>query len=184
MKRSSKIFLIVLALLLISASAFAQEEDPKKKVHTIFIGINPIMWVLSWYQAEVAVPLSGIFEVAAQGSLFWVSGFANTFGLSLSGEVLVAHFGGLIRLFPMQNANGFFFSGRVMVIKFVDTIDSLDLWDIAAGVDLGWRFRWWLDGWGIIFQFYAGVERAITQQQIGQFLPIIPFFEYHLGVCF
>jgi len=141
---------------------------------------------LSVYQGEVGIPINGFFEVAAQATFIHGDGVATIFGEEDMNGFYLLSAGAMLRIFPMQNAAGFFVTGRLEYLGVGgDDIGTDEYSDFAAGIDLGWRFRWWIDdNWGIIFQLYAGITRAITSEEIGQWMTVIPFGSLHVGVCF
>jgi hypothetical protein len=185
MKLRNKIGFLALLFILVSFSAFGQEEGPKEK-HTVFIGINPITVFMSYYEGEVSVAITGLFELGAQISYLDINGFLNLFSngaVTVTGSNYLLHVGAVARVFPGQDAQGFFLSGRVMMLQFQVEGAPTGMTDFAVGMDIGWRFRWLFEGWGLIFQAFGGIERAILHQEtIG--IPILPVFGFHFGVCF
>ncbi len=185
MKLRTKIGMFILLLLLVSFSVFAEEAVSEKPKHTIFIGINPITAFMSYYEGEVSVAITGFFELGAQVSFLDITGFVNMFAGSgsVTGSNYLLHIGAVARIFPGQNAQGFFISGRVMMLQFAIDGVTVGLNDLSVGLDIGVRFRWLFEGWGLIFQFFGGIERAILhQEEIG--IPILPVLGLHFGVCF
>ncbi len=180
----SRVLAIVMVLLCVSAAAFAQEGVTPEK-HTFFIGINPITAFLSYYQIEAALALTGLFEVGVQCSILDITGFTNIFlGGAASGANYFMDLSAIVRIFPGQDARGFFISARLSYLNFsIEGLPEANLSDFAVGIDLGVRIRWMFEGWGLILQFYGGIERSfLHQEEVG--IPIWPVGGLHFGVCF
>jgi hypothetical protein len=182
-KTAKSLVVCLLLLVLVAAGAFAKQDV---EVHKVHVAINPFSWIWGAYTGEVGFPLSGLVEIA--GQITYVNGKAQRriFGLDTDTYSQRLTVGPVVHIFPSEMATGFFVSGRLMYLhfKFVD-LGVEDIYnDVSAGIDIGWRYIWEFEsGYGMLLQFYGGLERFFFNGDIGDDFgfPILPVAGFHIG---
>ncbi len=181
----------ILVLLLAAMAAVTPLAAADGDTHSVSVGINPLGWVWGSYKIDVGVPLGGLLEIGGQLNYLNFRQLVGLFGVDTEGEPVPRFLtaGPLLRVFPAQNAQGFFIGARMMYLHISVPEADESVNDMTAGVDVGWRFTWDLQGpVGLFFQTHLGVQRWIfggeIGETIGRAIPILPTSGMHFGVTF
>ncbi len=185
MRRS--MLILVLVVCAVATPLAADDGDS----HLVSVGINPFGWIWGSYRIDVGVPLGGLLEVGGQLNYFNFRQFSGLFGFDTDDgpSPMFLTMGPLLRVFPAQDAQGFFIGGRMMFLRVTSPEDDITVNDMTAGIDVGWRFKWDLQGpVGLFFQTSLGFQRWIFSGDIGETVglvfPVWPNAGMHFGVHF